>query len=178
MPRISRRHVVAAGAAGLSLAAVPFCVWRSRALAASYGGAVRTRYNAASPEGEAMLAKFARAVKAMRATPLADPLSWHFQWYIHWVRDNTSKDAEIASLPENMRALAREVWNTCRAHDQNMDERLFLPWHRAYVYFFERAAAKVLEDDTFAIPYWDLTDPDQRALPRAFLQPADKSNPL
>ncbi|KAG0621484.1 hypothetical protein M758_3G023800 [Ceratodon purpureus] len=31
---------------------------------------------------------------------------------------------------------------------------LFLPWHRMFVYFHERILAHLLEDDTFALPFW------------------------
>ena len=125
-----------------------------------------------------MLAKFARAIELMRARPTGDPLSWNFQWYTHWIPDNTTKEAELARLPADQQVLAREMWNTCRAHDPGTDESFFLPWHRAYLFFFERIARKVLDDDDFALPYWDLTDPGKRALPEPFLKPADASNVL
>lgn len=171
----TRRSVMAAGAAGVALAAVPFA-----ARATGYGGAgaARVRYDVDTAEGRAMLDKFARAAAMMRERPTGDPLSWNFQWYTHWVPDNTTKRDEIEKLPEDQRALAKELWNTCRAHDHDQNEGLFLPWHRAYVLYFERIARKVLDDDAFALPYWDLTNPDRRALPGAFLVPADQSNPL
>ena len=31
----------------------------------------------------------------------------------------------------------------------------FFPWHRAFLYFHERILAKLINDDTFALPYWD-----------------------
>jgi hypothetical protein len=31
----------------------------------------------------------------------------------------------------------------------------FLPWHRAFLYFYESILAQLIEDDTFALPYWD-----------------------
>jgi tyrosinase len=173
MLRFSRRFVLAATTA---LAAVPFAEWAG-ATPAPYAG-LRTRHNAASAEGKAMLAKFARAIERMRRRPVGDPLSWNFQWYTHWVPDNTTKAAEISHLPEDEQPLARELWNTCRAHDKESDESLFLPWHRAYLFYFERIVRKVLSDDDFALPYWDFTDPDHRALPPEFLTPADASNAL
>ena len=171
---VSRRGVLATGAA---LAVVPFSLWHSRAFAAGHSGA-RTRFDAESTEGTVMLGKFAHAIELMRARPTEDPLSWKFQWYTHWVPDNTTKDAEVARLPAQQQPLARELWNSCRAHDPSMDERLFLPWHRAYLFFFEHIARKVLGDENFALPYWDLTDPGKRALPKPFLQPAAVSNAL
>ena len=35
---------------------------------------------------------------------------------------------------------------------------LFLPWHRAYLYFFERICRKLSGLRTFALPYWDWTE--------------------
>ncbi len=33
----------------------------------------------------------------------------------------------------------------------------FLPWHRAYLYFFEQICRAASKDDNFALPYWDWT---------------------
>ncbi len=33
----------------------------------------------------------------------------------------------------------------------------FLPWHRAYLLYFERICRKVTGDNTFALPYWNWT---------------------
>ncbi len=33
----------------------------------------------------------------------------------------------------------------------------FLPWHRAYLHFFERICQVLSKDDSFALPYWDWT---------------------
>lgn len=32
---------------------------------------------------------------------------------------------------------------------------LFLPWHRMFLYFHERILAELLDDDSFALPYWN-----------------------
>jgi tyrosinase len=45
----------------------------------------------------------------------------------------------------------------------------FLPWHRAYLAAFEAICADVLEDPTFALPYWDWTE--DRTLPPAMAEP-------
>jgi polyphenol oxidase len=47
----------------------------------------------------------------------------------------------------------------------------FLPWHRAYLYFFERMIQDAIGDPAFALPYWDWTDNAQLALPGAFRVP-------
>jgi tyrosinase len=57
---------------------------------------------------------------------------------------------------------------------------LFLPWHRAYLYFFERALRD--EVSTLAQPWWDWTHPSPRnkGLPDAYAakQAGGKPNPL
>jgi tyrosinase len=42
----------------------------------------------------------------------------------------------------------------------------FLPWHRAYLYYFEAICREITGDATFALPYWDWTT--QRQLPPQF----------
>lgn len=44
----------------------------------------------------------------------------------------------------------------------------FLPWHRSYLYYFERMIQDAIGDSTFALPYWDWTSNSQLALPAAF----------
>ena len=45
----------------------------------------------------------------------------------------------------------------------------FLPWHRAYLAAFEAICADVLDDPSFALPYWDWTE--DRILPPAVAEP-------
>jgi tyrosinase len=42
----------------------------------------------------------------------------------------------------------------------------FLPWHRAYLFYFEAACQKVLSDPTFRLPYWNWTK--DRSIPAMF----------
>jgi tyrosinase len=63
---------------------------------------------------------------------------------------------------------------------------LFLPWHRAYLYFFERALSDALRrarDDRTAevgVPWWDWTAPASHAagLPLAYRAGGAAANPL
>jgi tyrosinase len=50
----------------------------------------------------------------------------------------------------------------------------FLPWHRAYLLYFERICRKVTGDATFALPYWNWTT--SASIPSPFWGGA--SNPL
>jgi len=106
----------------------------------------------------------------------SDPRGWVFQWYIHAVRNDRGKAAELARVfpaPSPARTLANAAWSTCQAHFAGTVEDYFLPWHRMYVFFFEAIIQKLLGDPGFALPYWRYTAPTQRALPNAFRRPGD-----
>ena len=47
---------------------------------------VSTRYNVNSPQGQVMLAKYARAIEIMRELPEHDQRSWKWWWNTHWVK--------------------------------------------------------------------------------------------
>lgn len=56
---------------------------------------------------------------------------------------------------------------------------LFLPWHRAYLYYFERICRHLSGNADFALPYWNWQD--NPALPAAFADPTlpdGQPNPL
>jgi tyrosinase len=179
---VSRRGLIAGFAGSAGLVVLPFSIWAARQAAAQ---APLIRHDVSTPQGQTMLEKYARAVsKMMDSTqiPEADPTSWLFQWYTHGVAADRTLAGEIARVyagagpTDPRRLLALAMWNTCRAHGLSglpQDERTFLPWHRMYVYFFERIIRKVLADDTFTLPYWDYTTPGQRALPEQFRRPND-----
>jgi tyrosinase len=78
---------------------------------------------------------FKDAVKAMKALPASNPISWQAQATIHY--------------------------NYCTHSNW-----LWLPWHRAYMVYFERICRKVTGDQGFALPYWNwVTHP---AIPDVF----------
>jgi hypothetical protein len=86
---------------------------------------------------------YAKAVKAMQAKPASDPTSWTFQAAIH---------GAYAPPPPGA------AWNQCQHQGW-----FFLPWHRMYLYFFERIVrAAVLAAGgpaDFALPYWNYEKP-------------------
>ncbi len=175
MKSVSRRSILAASAAGAGLAAIPFPVWFERQASAQ---TTLTRFNAASAEGQAMTTKYAAAVQTMMGTKATDPLSWVWQWYTHWT-PSPGKSAEILRLfGPSGNTLAQQMWNTCQPHGGGMNPDNFLPWHRMYVYFFERIVRKLTGDATWTLPYWDYTDPARQALPDAFYKPGGATNPL
>jgi hypothetical protein len=149
---------------------------------------VDTRYNVNSPEGQVMLAKYARAVEIMRTLPEYDQHSWNFWWYTHWIKGfpaslwdlSAKKKAEvIASLPEQYRADAEAVWDGCQAHatdpsdPEHFQQWFFLPWHRLMLYQFENVIREVLHDEDFTLPYWNPVtgNPDDLIVPAVFRLP-------
>jgi tyrosinase len=175
MPTVSRRSFIA------GMSAVPFAVWFEKNCLAQ---PPRVRPNVMSAAGQSMLNIYANAVQTMMSTPEADPRGWLFQWYIHGVRDDRSKASEITRIyptPSPRRTLAQQAWETCQAHHGGDIEDFFLPWHRMYLFFFERIIQRVSNNPSFALPYWDPTDtssPSGPRLPNRFINPANASNSL
>src|SRR5580765_1248083 len=157
--------------------------------ASSGGKKPYIRYNVNSPEGQVMLAKYARAVEIMRSLPDYDQHSWRWWWYTHWVKGypaalwdlSVKKKAEvIASLPAEYRADAEAVWNGCQAHAYNPSDPeqyqqwFFLPWHRLMLEQFEGVIREVLNDEEFTLPYWNPVtgNPDDFIVPAVFRDPS------
>jgi tyrosinase len=181
MRNVSRRGFMT-GVAGVG--ALPFSIWAEQQ-AQAQAPALAVRHDVSTSQGQAMLEKYARAVaKMMDKTqiPEGSPTSWLFQFYTHGVPNDRTKEDEIARVyagaapTDPHRLLAIDMWNTCMAHGLSglpQQRSMFLPWHRMYVYNFERIVRKVLGDDTFTLPYWDYTNPAKRAIPEQFRMPND-----
>jgi hypothetical protein len=145
----------------------------------AHANTVWIRYDCASAEGQRMLEIYAIAVRRMEAMGPDNPLSWMWQWYTHFVSGATTKADELtrvfATTDSPYRSLAEETWNTCQSHaGQNSNH--FLPWHRAFLYYFERIVRQVTGVPDFALPYWDYTssDPARRGVvPPQFRMPDD-----
>jgi len=132
-----------------------------------------------SAEGKQMLKFYNTAVAKMMDTtviPEGSPRSWLFQWYTHSVRRGVTKAQELARVYPSAgpsKALATEMWSTCQAHVPGSVEKFFLPWHRMYVFFFERLI-RSLSDPSFTLPYWNYTDAaNHGVLPETFRSPRD-----
>lgn len=104
---------------------------------------------------------YARAVAAMQRTREDHPESWEYQAAVH------------GTYAEN----PRPDWNMCQHGTW-----FFLPWHRMYIYMFERIIRSHFEvdvPDDWALPYWDWTKNPR--LPAPFRQeklPDGEDNPL
>jgi len=109
---------------------------------------------------------YAKAVTVMQARPATDPTSWSFQAAIH---------ASYGQAPRGAQ------WNQCQHQSW-----YFLPWHRMYLYFFERIVRAAVRTaggpNDFALPYWNYSEPfPSNTLPQPFRQARltdGKPNPL
>lgn len=129
-------------------------LWYSQAQAEDIR--VRKNISVVSNDSEYMAA-YRKGVAVMKSRPDVDTNSWTYWANVHWM---------VNAVPEDM----KKLWNQCE-HGSD----LFLPWHRAYIYFFEKVLREATGFDGFNIPYWDwYTDP---VLPAAFREPRE-DNPL
>lgn len=66
----------------------------------------------------------------------------------------------------------RPAWAQCQHQ-----ALFFLPWHRAYLAWFEGTIRDLTEEDDWALPYWDYSDPaSARRLPAEFTVPTRTVN--
>jgi tyrosinase len=91
----------------------------------------------------------------MKSRDPSDPTSWSFQANIHGT----------------LGPVTSPLFNQCE-HGTIQ----FFTWHRGYLYYFERILREASGDPSLTLPYWDWTA--QRALPIAFRDPSDSTNPL
>jgi tyrosinase len=97
-------------------------------------------------------------MQQLSADDPADPRGWRFQANIH------GAPPEEGSNP---------AWRQCQH-----GSFFFLPWHRMYLYWFERILRWAADDPTLALPYWNYFIPAHRVLPEPFRVPAEASNAL
>ncbi|GJM93002.1 hypothetical protein PR202_ga09513 [Eleusine coracana subsp. coracana] len=116
---------------------------------------LRTR-RPAHEAGSEHMAKYRRAVALMKALPRSDPRSFYQQANVHCAYcSGAYRQAGHPELPLQIHF----TW-------------LFFPFHRAYLYFFERIAAKLLGDPGFALPFWSWDVPEGMRIPDEFADPA------
>ena len=106
---------------------------------------------AATKDWHPVLDTYARGIELMRAREETDPRSWLWAANTHGSPPGTDP---------------RPAWNAC-AHGS----LFFLPWHRAYLAWFESTIRALTEQDDWALPYWDYAvpgDEPDRLLPAEF----------
>ncbi|MCO5556760.1 hypothetical protein L7F22_010312 [Adiantum nelumboides] len=116
----------------------------------SSSSSLRIRHPAYAADA-AYAAKLARAYMLMQALPPDDPRSFVQQANIHCAYCNTVYNQMFSSQ-------VFQVHNSW----------LFFPFHRWYLYFHERILARLLGDDSFALPFWNYDHPDGASIPWLF----------
>jgi len=51
---------------------------------------------------------------------------------------------------------------------------LFFPFHRCYLYFFERILGSLIGDPSFAVPFWNWDAPDGMRMPAMYADPSSQ----
>jgi hypothetical protein len=129
-----------------------------------------------------LMSALRRGVRAMKARKPSDPLGWFFQAAIHGVTIEAIQNAASGD-PGLINVDQKKFWNQCPHFGQPSAN--FLPWHRAYTYYFERILRAHTGEPRFSLPYWDYFRPENYRFPREFGkkkldQPldGDEANPL
>ncbi|XWS19563.1 hypothetical protein CRYUN_Cryun31cG0026200 [Craigia yunnanensis] len=115
---------------------------------------LRTR-PAAHLVDNAYLAKFSRALELMKALPADDPRSFIQQANVHCAYCDGAYHQ--VGFPD----LGLQVHNSW----------LFFPFHRYYLYFFEKILGKLIDDPAFAIPFWNWDSPAGMQMPAIYTNP-------
>ncbi|XP_031254312.1 polyphenol oxidase, chloroplastic-like [Pistacia vera] len=108
---------------------------------------------------DAYIAKYEKAIKLMKALPDTDPRSFTQQASVHCAYCDGAYHQ--VGFPD----LELQVHNSW----------LFFPFHRYYLYFFERILGKLIDDPTFALPFWNWDSAKGMPIPAMF---ANTSSPL
>lgn len=122
------------------------------------GSKLRVR-PAAHAVDEEYIAKFSRALQLMKALPDTDPRSFKQQANVHCAYCDGAYHQ--VGFP-NLDVQVHNSW-------------LFFPFHRFYLYFFERTLGSLIGDPTFAMPFWNWDSPAGMQMPAIY---ADPKSPL
>ncbi|XP_068653932.1 polyphenol oxidase, chloroplastic-like [Aristolochia californica] len=98
--------------------------------------------------------RFKRAITDMKNLPSNHPWNFLQQARIHCAYCNAAYDQKNSNSPVQVHF----SW-------------IFLPWHRYYLYFFERILGKIISDDTFGLPFWCYDVRDGMMFPDMYLDP-------
>ena len=118
---------------------------------------LRTRPAAHSVTAD-YVAKFSAGIAAMKALPADDPRSFAAQASVHCAYCDGSYS------PEGFPGAELQVHNSW----------LFFPFHRCYLYFFERILGSLIGDPGFAIPFWNWDAPDGMRMPAMYADPSSQ----
>ncbi|KAI3809641.1 hypothetical protein L1987_19237 [Smallanthus sonchifolius] len=126
---------------------------------------VRMRWPAHAGTKE-QVEKYRAAIQAMRDLPEDHPHSFNSQAKIHCAYCNGGYTQVESNFPD----IDIQIHNSW----------LFFPFHRWYLYFYERILGKLINDPTFALPYWKWDEPKGMPIPEMFVAEKinGKANPL
>ncbi|KAK4484615.1 hypothetical protein RD792_007204 [Penstemon davidsonii] len=99
--------------------------------------------------------KYNMAIDRMKRLPKDDPRSFMQQANIHCAYCNGAYDQP------GQGTLDLQVHNSW----------LFFPFHRWYLYFYERILGKLIGDPTFALPFWNWDNPKGMTIPPMYVDP-------
>ncbi|KAL2476536.1 Polyphenol oxidase [Abeliophyllum distichum] len=108
---------------------------------------------------EEYIAKFEKAVELMKSLPADDPRNFMQQANVHCAYCNLTYEQVGDS---DLRIQIHNCWH-------------FFPWHRWYLYFYERILGKLIGDHTFGLPFWNWDNPEGMVIPAMF---SNSSSPL
>ncbi|CAH1425873.1 unnamed protein product [Lactuca virosa] len=103
------------------------------------------------------IAKFNEAIKRMKELPETDPRNFLQQAHIHCAYCNGAYTQSSSGFPD----IEIQIHNSW----------LFFPFHRWYLYFYERILGSLIDDPTFALPFWNWDTPAGMTIPKYFNDP-------
>ncbi|KAD3066728.1 hypothetical protein R6Q59_019073 [Mikania micrantha] len=115
---------------------------------------VRMRWPAHAGTKE-QVGKYRAAIQAMRDLPDDHPHSFASQAKIHCAYCNGGYTQVDSGFP----------CNDIQVHNS----WLFFPFHRWYLYFYERILGKLINDPDFALPFWKWDEPAGMPIPEMFV---------
>lgn len=101
---------------------------------------------------EKYVEKFSKAIALMKALPANDPRNFTQQANVHCAYCNGAY-TQVGFPDQELQVQAS--W-------------LFFPFHRLYLYFFERILGNLIDDPTFAMPFWNWDNPAGMQMPAIY----------
>ncbi|GMJ14355.1 hypothetical protein HRI_005104700 [Hibiscus trionum] len=106
------------------------------------------------------LIKFELAMERMRALPKDDPRSFFQQARVHCAYCNEAYFQKEPPRDEpDQKLKVHFSW-------------LFFPFHRMYLYFYEKILGELIGEPDFAMPFWNWDSPCGMTMPGIYLDPA------
>jgi hypothetical protein len=129
---------------------------RRKFLAGAVGATLSMAISSCSPrKAKETLAQAQRVRRSVRGMSADDPVLASYTKAIKLMRSLGRNDPSSWEFQVNL-------------HAGGCHEQHFWPWHRMFLYRFERIVSKISEDAHWAIPYWNYSNEDEHCLPEPF----------